>query len=129
MKTRLARLALAALALAVLCLALAALHRELRQVHHRDVVLALRSLHGSHIALALALAAGSYLMIGLVDRLGLIYARRPQPFETSAIVGYIASAVSNTVGFSLLSGGAIRYRFYSAAGLEAADTARVVGFV
>jgi phosphatidylglycerol lysyltransferase len=129
MKTRMARLAAAALALAVLSLALFSLHREVSHVRYRDVVLALRSLHRSHVALALALAAASYFMIGLVDRLALRYARRPQPLETSAVVGFIASAVSNTVGFSLLSGGAIRYRFYSAAGLEAADTARVVGFV
>ncbi len=45
-----------------------------------------------------------------------------------ALTSFIAYAFSNSVGYSFLSGGYIRYRFYSAWGLSAINIAKIIGF-
>jgi phosphatidylglycerol lysyltransferase len=44
------------------------------------------------------------------------------------LASFCAYALGNTVGLGPLTGGAVRYRFYSAAGLQPGETARVVLF-
>ena len=43
----------------------------------------------------------------------------------AAIVGALGYAISNVLGFGVVTGGALRYRIYSAEGLDAADVLRV----
>jgi phosphatidylglycerol lysyltransferase len=62
------------------------------------------------------------------DNLALKHIRHPLGYGRTAFASYIGYAFSNTIGFSYISGGFIRYRFYSAWGLSAAEIARVVVF-
>lgn len=45
----------------------------------------------------------------------------------AAMAGMVGYAVSNAIGFHVLVGGPVRYRLYSAVGLDAADVSRIVG--
>lgn len=50
------------------------------------------------------------------------------PYRQSALVSLIAIPISNTIGFALLSDGAIRYRFYRTWGLSALEITQVIAF-
>jgi uncharacterized membrane protein YbhN (UPF0104 family) len=114
----------------VLLLALAAwlLHRYLSAMRWRDVVAALLQLPRAHVAGALGATALSFAMLATFDVLA---ARRvagaQAPVGLSAFAGFAAHALSNTLGFHAVTGGAVRYRIYATAGLGAGDIARVVG--
>lgn len=49
------------------------------------------------------------------------------PRRIAALAGAAGYAISNALGFSLLTGGALRYRVYAAQGIELADIGRIVG--
>jgi len=113
-----------------LLLALAAwlLHRYLGAMRWRDVAAALAQLPRTHVAGAVVATAISFAMLATFDVLA---ARRVAPARAStglaAFAGFAAHALSNTLGFHAVTGGAVRYRIYATAGLGAGDIARVVG--
>ncbi len=56
------------------------------------------------------------------------YAQVRLPWRTLALGGFCAFSIGNAVGFSVLSGGSVRYRLYGRSGLGAADVARMTLF-
>ncbi|RYH02265.1 bifunctional lysylphosphatidylglycerol flippase/synthetase MprF [Salipiger sp. IMCC34102] len=80
---------------------------------------------------ALALSAGamlfSYLALALYDPVILKGMATPQmPRWVPVLTGVSSMAVSNMLGFSWLTGGAIRYRIYAAFGVDIAAVARLI---
>ena len=67
------------------------------------------------------------MMIGY-DILGFNYINRSLSWNKIAFTNFISSAFSNTIGFALLTGSAIRYRFYSSWGVSAVAIAQVIAF-
>ena len=61
---------------------------------------------------AVGLAAASYAVLGAIDALGARYAGAPVRWWKAALGGAAANAISNTVGFSAVSGSAIRLRLW-----------------
>ena len=51
------------------------------------------------------------------------------PFSYVALTSFCAYAVGNIAGFGPLTGGTVRYRFYSPLGVSPEDVARIVGYV
>jgi phosphatidylglycerol lysyltransferase len=112
----------------VFSVALWALHSELATLHYRDIRAAINSVPRSRLALGLAFTALGYLALVSYDWLALRYIRRPLPTRRVAFVGFVSYAISQSLGFPVLIGGSLRYRFYSAWGLSSADIALAVGF-
>ena len=63
------------------------------------------------------------------DLSGLRYAGARTPFTAALIASFCGFAIGNTVGLGAFSGGAVRYRLYSAAGLSPGQIARVIFFI
>jgi len=105
------------------------LHRELAHVSAREVMHEVSNRTASSVLAAAALTLLSYLAISGYDMLGLRYIGRPLPYRAVGPISLSASAVGQTVGFAVLSGGAIRYRMYSALGLSMLEIASLIGFV
>lgn len=120
----------AAPAAGVVLLTLAAwiLHRELRAYQYADLVREVRTLPPPRILLALLLTAASYLLLTGYDALALRYVRHPLPLHRIAFASFTGYAVSNTLGFPLLTGATLRYRLYTRWGVPKADFARIVAF-
>lgn len=112
-----------------LLLALAAwlLHRYLGAMRWRDVWTALRDLPRIHVAGALVATAVSFAMLATFDVLAARDVAPRVPARLAAFAGFAAHALSNTLGFHAVTGGAVRYRVYATAGLGGGDIARVVG--
>ncbi|MEI7035560.1 UPF0104 family protein [Fulvimonas yonginensis] len=115
------------LSASLLALAAWLLHRYLGAMAWRDVTAALLQLPASHLLGALAATATSFAMLAVFDLLAARSVAPRCPGPLAAFAGFAAHALSNTLGFHALTGGAVRYRIYAGAGVTAGDIARVVG--
>jgi phosphatidylglycerol lysyltransferase len=78
---------------------------------------------------ALAATVVSYVALFGYDLSGLCYARARPPLLSAVLASFCGYAIGNAVGFGALSGGAVRYRIYTAAGLSPGQIARVIVFI
>jgi phosphatidylglycerol lysyltransferase len=100
-----------------------------RTLNVSALVGALRSIPPRTIAGALAATTVSYIALLANDFLGLRYAGATPPLTTTLMASFCGYALGNAVGFGSLSGGAVRYRVYTSAGLSAGQVARVTIFI
>ncbi len=94
--------------------------------HH--VVAAIHGTSGRSVLLAVVATMASYAALVGYDLSGLHFAGARVPRRIAALSSFCAFALGNSVGFGPLTGGAVRYRFYSAAGLAPAQITRVILF-
>ncbi|PHM10002.1 lysylphosphatidylglycerol synthase domain-containing protein [Nostoc sp. 'Peltigera malacea cyanobiont' DB3992] len=114
--------------LLLLLLSLWAIANELRQYNYRDILNSLAAIPKSRVSWAIWLTALGYLVMIGYDILGFNYINRSLSWNKIAFTNFISSAFSNTIGFALLTGSAIRYRFYSTWGVSAVAIAQVIAF-
>jgi phosphatidylglycerol lysyltransferase len=97
-------------------------------INLKQVATAIGKTPWSTIALSTALTVVSFGAISLYD---VVAAHRVAPNRVSstlaAFAGASSHAIASVVGSDVLIGGPIRYRIYAAAGLDAADVAKIVG--
>lgn len=117
------------LGLLILSAAVWVLHRELQAIHYQQLRAAVVSLSGVQIVAALALTAANFLVLSICDQLAFTYIRIRMDRWRICLVSMISYALSNSVGFALLSGTSVRHRFYSRWGVETADLSRLVLFI
>ena len=106
------------LSLAVILLAGYGLHHALRHVRPQEVFAALRDLSTHKIGLALLFCGGSFLAIGGQEYFALKTAGHPLPLLKALFGGFLAQSIGHQTGFSPAVGGGLRYRFYSAFGVN-----------
>jgi phosphatidylglycerol lysyltransferase len=120
------------LGLALLALAGSALWglaRATRGISGHALEAALRGTPASALLLALAATAVSYAVLCGYDLSGLRYARARPPIASLLLASFCSYAIGSAVGFGAFSGGAVRYRVYTAAGLSPGQIARVILFI
>jgi phosphatidylglycerol lysyltransferase len=113
---------------AIFLLALAAMQHALRDFHYHQIIMQLKSLSARQLFLALGCTIASYWALTFYDVSALRYAGIKLPYRLVAFASFTAYAISNNLGFALISGGGVRFRLYSAAGVPAGDIAKVVVF-
>ena len=111
--------------LTIVCLALWVVYRTLQSIQLSDVLEQFRALSATSVLLALLLTAGAYFVVSGYDMLALYHIGRPVPYRRAALAGCLANAFGTNLGFAVVTGGAIRYRIYSNAGLSALEIAGV----
>ena len=116
-------------AIAIFCLAIWILVKEAHSISLSDVTAEFRSLSPLVLLTSGLLAFVSYSILTLYDYTALRYVSDGLPYLKVAPVSFTAFAIGHNVGLSSLSGGAIRYRAYSLAGLSASRIALLVGFI
>lgn len=121
------RLALVA-TVVIFCAAIFVLVREFSGVSLDAVLARLAAMPLPQFATAVGLTATSYLLLTGYDYLALRYARYRLPFRDVVFASFTAFALSNNIGFHILSGGSLRYRAYSRFGLNAVAIGEVVAF-
>ncbi len=84
---------------------------------------AIAATDGGQIALAFAFTALSYLALTGYDGLALRHLRIKAPYRMTALASFASYAVSFTLGFPLMTGGAVRLWIYGPAGLSAGKVA------
>ncbi len=113
---------------ALLALSAFLLYRTFGRYDFDDLVTSTLSIPRQHLAAAMGWAAASYVCLTGFDWLALRYVRHPLPYRTTALASFVSLSIGHNVGFAALSSGAIRYRFYSRAGLSAEEVAKIILF-
>lgn len=106
-----------------------AIYRLTEEVSYDDVVTAMARTGYDQIALAVFFTFMSFASLCVYDWNALEFIGRKRPLPEVALTAFSAYAVGNAAGFGMLSGGAIRYRAYSRAGLAPDEIGRIVAFV
>ncbi len=117
--------------LLVLCLFIAGIVILYRTLHHVDinqVRLELHSMNPRQIMMALLCTIVGYIALVGYDWSALRYINRHLSLPIVAFTSFIGYALSNTIGVSWLSGGAVRYRIYSRVGLSGKEIAMITAF-
>ncbi|MGC1248841.1 MAG: lysylphosphatidylglycerol synthase domain-containing protein, partial [Spirulinaceae cyanobacterium] len=102
--------------------------QEFRKYHPRKVLHSLDAIAPEYLLLAVGRTALNYLMLTGYDSLAVRYVRRRLNYGKIALVSIISYAISNSVGFALLSGSAIRYRFYTQWGFSKIEISKIIAF-
>src|SRR5437764_5230864 len=126
MKSKVSRAIGPAVMVIAVAIALLLLQRELKSYHYRDLMRQVWTLPHTHLALALLLTAIAYAVLPGYDAIALSYVDHALPVRRIAFGSFIAYALSHSLGFPLLSGGPVRYRFWSAWGLSTSEIAQAI---
>ena len=115
-----------ALSLVIIGIAALVLYRMLRGISFADVVEALRSTEWRDILLAALFVAAGYFTLTFYDLFALrTIGVNHVPYRIAAVAGFTSYSIGHNVGASAFTGGAVRYRVYSAWGLTAIDVAKI----
>ena len=115
-----------ALGIGLFAVALAVLRIELRAVTWRELSADVWRTPTAQLAAALGLTALNYLALTAYDFLAFAYIGKTLPRARIAGTAFLAYAVSNNIGFAMLSGASVRYRFYTRWGVSAEELSRIV---
>jgi phosphatidylglycerol lysyltransferase len=89
---------------------------------------AVRRIPADRVWVAGLLTLLNFAVLTCFDQLAFRHIGRRPRAAAVALTSFIAYAVSNAVGFAIVSGAAVRYRFYSRWGLSSGQIARLVVF-
>ncbi|MFJ7354530.1 bifunctional lysylphosphatidylglycerol flippase/synthetase MprF [Phyllobacterium sp. NPDC097923] len=98
------------------------------EISFKAVKHSIHAIPNSTLLLALFFTFVSFAAVALYDVVAVeTIAPKRVPYYISAMAGGAGYAISNALGFSLLTGGALRYRVYAAEGINVADIGRIIG--
>ena len=115
-----------ATSVAVIGIACYVLFHMLRGIDTLEVIEAIKSTEPRQIALAALFVAAGYFTLTFYD----MFATRAighshVPYRINALAAFTSYSIGHNVGASVFTGGAVRYRIYSAHGLNAIDVAKI----
>jgi glycosyltransferase 2 family protein len=114
------------LSVAVITAAAVVLYQVLRDIKVADVVAALRGIETSRIIIAALFVAAGYFTLTFYDLFALrTMGRKDVPYRIAALAAFTSYSIGHNLGASVFTGGAVRYRIYSACGLSAIDVAKL----
>jgi uncharacterized membrane protein YbhN (UPF0104 family) len=115
-----------ALSLVIIVAAATVLYRMLRGIQFADVMVALKATEISDVLLAGLFVALGYFTLTFYDLFALrAIGANHVPYRVAATAGFTSYSIGHNVGASVFTGGAVRYRVYSAWGLTAIDVAKI----
>jgi len=114
------------LSLTIIAVALVVLYRILRDIDLDELVDAIEATDWRTLLIAALFVACGYLTLTFYDLFALRTIGRPDvPYRVAALSGFTSYAIGHNVGASVFSGGAVRYRIYSACGLSVIDVTKI----
>jgi phosphatidylglycerol lysyltransferase len=116
------------LGIALFGAALFVLHHLLGQYHWHDILLHVEAIPAAKVWRAIFFTVAGYGFLTLYDALAVHFAGATVPYPRIALISFMGYAVGHNVGLNTLSGGAIRFRAYSALGVGAKQIATIIAF-
>ena len=114
------------LSIAIIAIAIIALLRILKDIDLEELLDALRASDPRDIALASLFVAAGYFTLTFYDLFALhTIGRADVPYRVAALAGFTSYSVGHNVGATVFTGGAVRYRIYSAWSLDAIEVAKL----
>ena len=114
------------LSVAIIAVAAVALFHMLRDINVDEVIAALKATEIKHIAAAAFFVACGYFTLTFYDWFALRAIGRAEiPYRIAALTGFTSYSIGHNIGATVFTGGAVRYRIYSAYGLDAIEVAKI----
>jgi glycosyltransferase 2 family protein len=115
-----------AISVTVIGIACYVLYHMLRDIDTFEVVEAIKSTEPRSIALAALFVAAGYFTLTFYDLFAVrAIGHSDIPYRINALAAFTSYSIGHNVGASVFTGGAVRYRIYSAWGLNAIDVAKI----
>jgi len=115
-----------AISVLVIGIACYVLYHMLRGINVADVLEAVRETEPRQIVLAGLFVAAGYFTLTFYDLFAVrAIGHRHIPYRINALAAFSSYSIGHNVGASVFTGGAVRYRIYSAWGLNAIDVAKI----
>ncbi len=112
--------------LTIISVAAVVLFHNLRNLDVDGVIVAVKATEYRDFAAAAAFVAGGYFTLTFYDLFALrTIGRNEIPYRIAALSGFTSYAVGHNIGATVFTGGAVRYRIYSAYGLSAIEVAKI----
>ncbi len=112
----------------LLSIAIFVLYELLNEYSYQEIISKVSQIENRKIVLSVFFCGLNYFILTLYDTLAFVYLKKTISYHKVAFTSLISYAFSQTIGFALLSGGAVRYRFYSIWGISATEIAKVILF-
>jgi hypothetical protein len=114
------------LSVTIIAVAAVVLYRKLHNIDVGKVLTAMATVEYRDVAIAALFVAGGYFTLTFYDLFALrTIGRKDVPYRVAALAGFTSYSVGHNVGASVFTGGAVRYRIYSAWGLDAVEVAKL----
>src|ERR1041384_4759931 len=114
------------ISIAVIAVACYVLYHELCHTDIAKVIDAIKNTEPQQIALAALFVAAGYFTLTFYDWFAVrAIGQRHVPYRINALAAFTSYSIGHNVGASVFTGGAVRYRIYSAWGLSAIDVAKI----
>jgi uncharacterized membrane protein YbhN (UPF0104 family) len=114
------------ISITVIAVACYVLYHMLRGIDTNEVIDAIKGTDPSQIALAALFVAAGYFTLTFYDWFAVrAIGHRHIPYRINALAAFTSCSIGHNVGASVFTGGAVRYRIYSAWGLNAIDVAKI----
>jgi uncharacterized membrane protein YbhN (UPF0104 family) len=114
------------LSVTIITVAVVVLVRMLHGIDINEVFAALRATQLRDIAAAALFVAGGYFTLTFYDWFALrTIGHKEIPYRIAALAGFTSYSIGHNIGATVFTGGAVRYRIYSAYGLDAVEVAKI----
>jgi hypothetical protein len=115
-----------ALSLTIIAVAAVVLYHILHDLNVDQLFRALKATDRRTLVIAGLFVAAGYFTLTLYDLFALrTIGRYDVPYRIAALAGFTSYAIGHNVGASVFSGGAVRYRVYSASGLSVIEVTKI----
>ncbi|KXV04722.1 transporter [Acetobacter malorum] len=109
--------------------AIGVVQHELRHLRLADIKQAMMAIPGRQLWLGVACTFFSYFILSFYDRLAVIQVGYRQiSFRRTAFAAFCSYVLSHNLGFSAVSGAAVRYRLYRNWGVSSFAIAQIIAF-
>ena len=114
------------LSIAIITVAVVVLVHMLREIDRNEVFRALRETSPGRICASALFVAGGYFTLTFYDLFALrTLGAKKIPYRIAALSGFTSYSIGHNIGATVFTGGAVRYRIYSAHGLDAVAVAKI----
>src|SRR5881275_1507689 len=114
------------ISITVIGIACYVLYHMLRGIDTNEVIDAIKGTEPRQIALSALFVAAGYFTLTFYDWFAVrAIGHTHVPYRVNALAAFTSYSIGHNVGASVLTGGAVRYRIYSAWGLNAVEVAKI----
>src|SRR5215468_225000 len=114
------------ISITVIAVACYVLYHMLRGIDSGEVIEAIKGTETRQIVLAALFVAAGYFTLTFYDWFAVrAIGHREVPYRVNALAAFTSYSIGHNVGASVFTGGAVRYRIYSAWDLNAIDVAKI----
>jgi phosphatidylglycerol lysyltransferase len=104
------------------------LHHLASHYRWQDILARVEAIPSIKLLRAALFTIAGYWCLTFYDALAVHFAGARLPYHRIALISFMGYAIGHNIGLNTVSGGAVRYRTYTALGLSAAQIATIIAF-